>query len=115
MTFWLKSGDLKPSITAVLTDSNGDPVDINGAEVTFVVSDAFSRLPLFQALAENDQSGPTTNVGEVHYDWVLGDTDIPGSYRCEFSVSFADDTIGTFPNDDTIDLEIIPAMVEASS
>ena len=110
----LKQGDTAPSVTAVLEDASGTPVDINGGFVRFLLVDAFTRLPLIEADANNDQvDGDTT--GNVSYDWVEGDTDTPGSYRGEFEVSFADLTIESFPNGGVIDVEILPKAEQGGS
>jgi len=35
----------------------------------------------------------------VRVDWQEGDTDTVGTYKCEFQVTFTDNTILTIPND----------------
>lgn len=107
--FWLKAGDLVPSITATLKDADGNPIDIEAASVMFVMTLIDETQPTVEAEATNLQSDPTTNVGEVRYDWVEGDTDIAGGYRGEWRVEFIDG-VGTMPNSHYSTIAILDAL-----
>lgn len=103
--FWLKRSDLAPSITATLVDADGVALDIQGVDVTFAMrylqpSGAWDVEGTVYAAATNLQSGDGSDgsKGQVRYDWVTGDTDIPGGYKAEWSVDFAGDKPGSFPN-----------------
>jgi len=116
--FSIKAGDLVPSITATLEDENGLAIDIQDAIVTFVLTLRIAESgevieaaePTVEAAAENLQvAGEEATNGQVEYLWAEGDTDIPGGYRGEWRVEFADGP-GTFPNNRYLSIEIEPAL-----
>ena len=106
--FALKEGDLVPSITATLEDSDGTPIDITGADVTFVMRAIRGDAPIIEAVATNLQAGAGT-TGQVRYDWQVGDTDTPGGYDAEWRVEFAEG-FGTIPSNRYIAVEILPKL-----
>lgn len=108
--FWLKAGDLVPSIKSVLRDANGTPIDIRDAAITFVMRAFDAAVPTIENPAENLQvdNDDSTN-GTVRYDWLAGDTDVPGGYHAEWRVQFADG-VGTVPNHDYKMIAILPAL-----
>ena len=71
---------------------NGSVVDLTGATVRFHMGDVIDA----PAIIVN------ATGGVVRYDWATGDTDVAGSYRAEFEVTFVDGRIETFPNDTSI-------------
>jgi hypothetical protein len=110
--FWLKAGDLVPSITSTLVDGNGQPIDILGADVTFIMRAFEGAIPTVQAPATNLQmAGQDDTIGKVAYEWTAGDTDVPGGYRAEWQVEFADGR-GTVPNDEYKLIAILPSLAE---
>lgn len=110
--FWLKAGDLVPSITSTLVDANGNPIDIHDADVTFVMrlmdSDGDAVL---EEVATNAQNGDGTDgsMGDVRYDWQEGQTDIPGGYEAEWRVAFADGQ-GSMPNNKYVTVAIVSGL-----
>jgi hypothetical protein len=119
--FYIKSYDTVPPIQATLEDGLGNRVNIEDADVLFVmrhITDPDSgRRPgpqLFAKPANNDQSGAPT-MGDVSYDWEEGDTDIPGGYRAEWEVTFSDGSVETFPNAGHVRVAIIEHLEDAAS
>ncbi len=106
--FWLKAGDLVPSITATLEDADGNPIDIIAADVTFVMRLIDADAPTVEAAAQNLQSAPGTE-GMVRYDWQAGETDVAGGYDAEWRVEFSDG-IGTMPNNRNVSVAILDAL-----
>lgn len=111
MDFALKAGDMVPSITATLKDSDGAPIDIQQAEVYFAMTLIDEAEPTVEAAATNLQQGDGQDgsKGMVRYDWTAGDTDIAGGYRAEWRVDFYDGP-GTVPNDGYVMVGILPAL-----
>ncbi len=99
----IKRNDTAPAFTATLRDSAGDPINLTGATILFLM-----RNPRTRTLKV---SGAMTIVsataGTVRYDWVAGDTDRAAVYQVEVQVTFSDTTIETFPNGSHHRLEVI--------
>lgn len=90
--FWLKTGDLKPSLTSTLVDATDTPVDLTGATVEFVMRLIDGDVTITGAATVTDPAG------QVLYEWQPGDTDVPGGYSSEFIVTFVGGAQGSFPN-----------------
>lgn len=119
--FYVKSYDDAPPIRATLEDGLGNPVDIGGADVLFIMrhirDPETGRRPgpqLFAKAANNDQVGAET-TGDVSYDWEEGDTDIPGGYYAEWEVTFTDGSVETFPDSEHVKVAIIEHLEDAAS
>jgi hypothetical protein len=88
--FTIVEGDLRPAQILYLK-ANGKPFDLTGAtSVEFIFKSGGTR-----------RSGQATVLdarqGKIRYDWVDGDTDLPGDYACIVVVTI-DDKEQTFPN-----------------
>ena len=96
-TYYAKQDDIS-SFTpkTVLRDGYGNPVDLTGATVRFIMRKYGASTPTVATAGE--VVPPATN-GEVRYEWVAGDLDIPGLYLAEWEVTYAADEIETFPAD----------------
>ena len=99
-TFYLKSNDTSPSITATLRDAEGTLIDLTGASVNFHMYDADGTVKVDAAAVVAD------NDGVVRYDWIAADTDTVGVFYAEFEVTYADGTVETFPNTTNIKVKI---------
>lgn len=78
-TYSMKSGDTKP-MRARLTYSDGSPVDLTGATVSFYMGTTLVDRPATVVDATD---------GVVEYPWGAGETNTPGQYPAEFKVTVA--------------------------
>lgn len=103
MTFEIKAGDTSPSIEYTLQDSNNNAIDITGHnEVEFHMVELESR----ETVVNDDTNGNVVvsdaENGRVKYEWTAEDTAESGLYLAEWEVTYADNTVETFPNNDHI-------------
>ena len=102
--FTLRRGDSASRLQAVLTDSAGDPVTIEGATVLLKLAPIAGGTLTVAAVATVDQvgSGTATDglMGSVHYDWLAADTANAGLYLGEWEVTYLGGDVETFPNAD---------------
>lgn len=108
--FTIKTHDTAPFIAQTLLDYAGNPVDIAGASVIFVMS-TFGEAPgyVLSETASNDQTADHLTdgtTGYVSYEWQDGDTEVAGSYVAEWEVTFLDGEVETFPNGGHVDIAI---------
>lgn len=87
-------------ISGVLSDANGDPVNIAGASLDFAAGPiGGGDLIIDYAGADNDQTG-ASGIGAWSYE-ETPISDFPvGLYECYVRATFADDSVVTYPNDD---------------
>lgn len=99
--FTIKQGDTSPAIEATLKDRDGNAVNLTGASVQFHLSTTAYKNVI-------DAAGTLVNAseGRVKYEWQPDDTGQQGDFFAEFEVTYADNTIETFPNDGYISVEI---------
>jgi hypothetical protein len=100
--WWVKVGDTEPSIEQTLVGVDGNPTNLNGCSVKFVMRPMPGGNAVIYDTANVDQSGDGSDgsLGKVSYDWKAGDLDTPGGYYAEWEVTFAGGTQReTFPND----------------
>lgn len=105
-TFRIKKGDTAPPIAVqILKESDNLPLDISSSSVTFsmyrTVDSSTLKVP---ASAGSIVSGP---LGQVQYSWAAGDTDTPGKYDAEFTVTLPSGKIATFPSEGYILVEVL--------
>ena len=112
---WIKRGDTAPFIRSTLLDYAGDPVDIAGAYVTFIMRGIRGDV-VVEAPASNDQVdlGQDGSKGYVSYEWLSGDTDTEGGYYAEWEVDFLSGERETFPNDGHITVAIVTDLGDGS-
>lgn len=94
MAFRIKTNDTSPRLAVTLEDANGVSVNITNASARFHMK-AFgaTTLKVDAPMAITDASG-----GTLQYSWVAEDTNTAGTYYGEVEVTYADNTIETFPN-----------------
>lgn len=90
--FYIKKDDTASSFKATLQDSAGDPVNLIGASVKFIMAKG-TTVKVNAAATLVDAAN-----GIVRYDWISGDTDTSGFFRAEWQVTDSTSHIQTFPN-----------------
>ena len=95
-------GDTAKPIEADLSDEDG-PIVLLGAAIRFLmapVPESGKTVPVVVGVAvavnPNAVLGDP-DLGKVRYQWADGDTDVPGVYRGQWEVTFANGTRETFP------------------
>jgi hypothetical protein len=94
MPFFIKQNDTSPSLVATLKDFEDDAINLTDANVRFHMKSIDGTLKIDAPMTI--VSTPT--LGLIRYDWQTGDTDTVGTYYVEFEVTYADNTVETFPN-----------------
>lgn len=96
----MKTGDTAPFVRHTLVDAAGQPVDLSGAAVQFIVATMVvaTRTILVNAAGTVTQVGDGSR-GEVLYQWAAGDTDVAGEHIYEWEVTYANGEIQTFPTE----------------
>lgn len=78
------TGEIPPPLTVTFTDSDGDPIDLDGYQARWVTRARGSDTEATAvAVVDPDQQA---NTGQVTYTWVVGDLDTEGVYRGEMWV-----------------------------
>lgn len=93
-TFYIKKGDTEPPIRARLTDTEDRAIDLSGSSVTLRLIEPRGGETFF----EKDVEITSEANGIVTYRWDDGDTDVAGRKRGEFTVTYSDGGVETFPN-----------------
>lgn len=103
--FTIKKNDREPAFRAKLFQDDA-PAPLTGATVKFLM-----KLEGAMPSAAPKVSAAATIVdpvnGIVRYDWATDDTNIPGNYRAEFEVTYANGKSRTFPNEDYLPVRVV--------
>ena len=103
----LKKDDLRPQVTAALTNATGGVIDLTSASgVKFIMKSPSASVAKVDAVA----SITTATDGTVAYTWTTGDTDTSGTFNAEFEVDWGSSVYQTFPASNYIDIEIVPDL-----
>ena len=106
MTFSIKQNDTAPTLRTVLLDSDGNPINLTGSTVSFVLKSMNNGIVI-----NSSMTVVTPLAGLVEYDWQTGDTDTTGTYYAEFRVTYSDLSVETFPNSSNATVIIYPSLV----
>lgn len=95
MAFRIKTNDTSPKLAVTLEDANGNAIDIIGNNGVRFHMKAFGATSL---KVDAPMTVRDAEIGAVQYPWVASDTDTAGTYYGEVEVTYADNTVETFPN-----------------
>jgi hypothetical protein len=102
--FYIKQGDDTPTLDVQLQDEAGFPIDVTGATIVFYMRNKSTAAVKINGSAATILTGVR---GEVRYSFSTSDTDTAAEYEAEFQVTFSGGTVGTFPNDGYITVQIL--------
>lgn len=94
--FYLKKGDTSPNLETTLSNEAG-PVNLTDSTIVFHMSLSGTTTPVISKNATIVMPQTGNNVGRCYITWADGDTDITGTYKAEWKVTFGDGKIATFP------------------
>jgi len=94
-TFHLKTSDTAPKLVVTLVDDDDEAVDLTGSSVVLELLEPRGGDVALEAAM--DLVDP--DAGTVRYMWDDGDTDEAGRYRAQFTVTYPNDDVETFPSD----------------
>lgn len=87
--FYIKRGDLLPSVEAALRTITREPIDLTPATgVRFLCSNGVASPAVIV----------DTTGGLVRYDWDTDETDTAGVFNAEFEITWGDGRKQTVPN-----------------
>jgi len=92
-TIHLVVGDTAPPLEATLSNADG-PQDLTGASVVMRLKPNVANAETLEIDMDIDDD-PTT--GKISHAWEESETAEAVTYKAEFVVTFADDTVATFP------------------
>jgi len=95
MAFRIKTNDTSPKLAVTLEDASGNAIDITGAFGVRFHMKAFGATSL---KVDAPMTVASASGGIVQYSWVGADTNTAGTYYGEVEVTYADNTVETFPN-----------------
>lgn len=95
LVHYLKQGDSRPAIQLTLPAG----LDLTGGSVTFRMTDIEGTAVVDDASATVDETGDGALVQPiVSYAWQSADTDVAGTFRAEFAVTFSSGKVERYPN-----------------
>lgn len=110
--FYIRQGDTASDLADVLRDANGDPVNIQGATVRFLMVPLRGGTAKIDDDAQNDQVGDGLgdgSRGKVRYVWENAtQTDTPGDYLGSWVVTFSGGKVQTYPNGGYLLITVTP-------
>lgn len=104
-TFTIRQHDHGEAMTSTLLDADGAAVDLTGASVALCVAPAAGGARIV-----DDAAAEVTDAaaGKVSYTWKAADTEAPGTFFAQWKVTFADESVQSFPNDGFMAVRITP-------
>jgi hypothetical protein len=99
MAITIKRNDTRDAIKATLSNEKG-VVDLTGCSIRFIMARRNKIKVDKPAIIEDTLNGVVWAIFDQ------GDTDEVGTFQAEFEVTFPDNRIATFPNNDYLMIEI---------
>jgi len=104
-TFYIKQGDLSPSIVEFLRNADGTAINLTACTVRFHMRDGTGTVKI-NAAATIDNA----TTGQVHYDWSGTDTNTAGTFYREWEVTLPSTKTVTSPNYTDYPVQISPQI-----
>jgi len=104
----IRVGDTSPDLVATLMNAAGAQNLTNAsvtATMTLVQQSALSASVKKTVTLACTVDAPAT-AGVVRHVWAAGETDTPGIYKLEYTVTYFNGQVQTFPNEDTVLIQI---------
>jgi hypothetical protein len=101
----LKRGDTRHAIKAVLKDTDGNPVNLEGCTVAFRMAALGQPSVIDRAAHIQDPV-----AGEVWVVLAAEEVQTPGIYRAELQVVYGDGRKETFPNTGYLSIQILKTL-----
>ena len=95
MTYSLKTGDLEPPLRAILSETDGTPIDLAAADA--VTARIRRRGTAGELALEREAVITDAAAGEIELIWEEGETVTPGDYEAEFTIEWPDARPQTVP------------------
>lgn len=117
--FHIKRGDTLPRIESTLKyerQGKEEVVDLTGAqqvELIYRLAKPISSISTPSDFPATIKVGTILNhkQGRVGYQWMAGDTAVPGVYQAEWRITFAGGGVLSIPNDGSyISIQIVPSL-----
>ena len=93
IVFYIKQGDLSPSIQEYLRNADGSAIVLTGCTVKFHMMDSSGNVVINTAATIDNAL-----TGQVHYDWSGSDTATAGTFYREWEVTLPSGKTVTTPN-----------------
>jgi hypothetical protein len=103
--FQIKQGAQNPALEATLTKGDGSAQDLTGGTVTFSMKRKRTGVVKVNAAAVAIVSAP---AGTVKYSWAGVDSDTPGVYYGQFTVTGLAGGPAVFPTSGYIYVTVVP-------
>lgn len=101
----LVEGDIEQPIAMTLNSGPNPPPIPDGTTVRFTMAqaDGTKRVSALGVITD-----PV--LWQVHYQWVVGDTSVPGVYRAQWTLIYPGGAPETFPSDEPLFVVVSPLL-----
>ena len=104
-TFTIKRGDTSPALRWELANSE---IVLTGVSVVFNMKRIRDGVLVIDRGAAEVVAG--VELPTLGYNWKAADTDQAGLYEAEFEITFADQSVETYPNSENIVVKVVPDL-----